>query len=60
MKYGEERSQLSNTSKYLEANATFSVIEKIWGSLMLRAMWVSFLGIQPQAEQVEYTIQGQK
>jgi hypothetical protein len=56
MKSREERSQLSNISKYLEANATFSVIEKVWESLMLRVMWVSFLGTQPQAEQVEYTI----
>ena len=38
MRYGRKRSPRRNTSGFLEVNASFSMIRKILGSLMPRAM----------------------
>ena len=55
MKFGMERSQKQSTSEYSEASATFSMIERILGSLTLEVMKVSSLGILLVAGHTEFT-----
>ena len=55
MKFGMERSQKRSTSEYSEASATFSMIERILGSLTLKVMKVSSLGILLVVGHTEFT-----